>query len=43
MDSFFPFHCTYCGKKFGNDPIKLSIHIRENHEVRGKLKNKSKN
>jgi len=39
-DSFFPFQCQYCGKTFGKDPIKISIHIRENHEKgRGKLKN----
>jgi len=25
------FICTYCGKKFRNDPIKLALHIRDNH------------
>ena len=33
------FQCSYCSKKFENDPIKLAVHIKENHEkVRGKLK-----
>ncbi len=27
-DSFI---CTYCGKNFGNNPIKLALHIRDNH------------
>jgi len=32
------FICTYCGKKFGNDPITLALHIRDNHleDNRGK-------
>jgi len=21
------FYCTYCGKKFGNEPAKLAVHI----------------
>jgi len=27
------FYCTYCGKKFGNYPEKLAIHIRNFHET----------
>jgi len=27
------FYCTYCGKKFGNDPDKLAMHIRNFHET----------
>ena len=31
------FICTYCGKNFGNNPIKLALHIRDKHlEVRPK-------
>ena len=25
------FVCTYCGKNLGNNPIKLALHIRDNH------------
>jgi len=33
------FHCTYCGKEFGNQPSKLAMHIRDIHEKnRGKHK-----
>ena len=35
--------CNYCGKNFGemkDNAIKLSLHIKDNHEYgRGKLKN----
>ena len=27
------FYCTYCGKKFGNEPAKLAIHIKNYHEI----------
>ena len=27
------FYCTYCGKKFGNEPVELAVHIRNFHEV----------
>ena len=31
------FHCTYCGKEFGDQLGKLSLHIRDIHEKsRGK-------
>ena len=32
------FICTYCGKNLGNNPIKLALHIRDNHleDNRGK-------
>lgn len=26
------FSCCFCGKEFGNDPIDLAVHIKENHE-----------
>ena len=29
---FDDFYCVYCGASFGNDPIKLSLHIRDSHE-----------
>ena len=33
------FHCTYCGKEFGNQPSKLAMNIRDIHEKnRGKHK-----
>ena len=33
------FHCTYCGKEFGNHPGKLALHMRDIHEKnRGKHK-----
>ena len=33
------FHCTYCGKEFGDQPGKLALHIRDTHEKnRGKHK-----
>ena len=33
------FHCTYCGKEFGDQPDKLALHIRDTHEKnRGKHK-----
>jgi len=39
MVSDDPFYCTYCGKNFENEPIKLALHIRNNHEEnRGKNK-----
>ena len=25
------FVCTHCGKNFGNNPIKLALHIRDKH------------
>jgi len=25
------FYCTFCGMKFGNNPLKLALHIRNNH------------
>ena len=27
------FYCTYCGKKFGNEPAKLAVHIKNYHEI----------
>ena len=27
------FYCTYCGKKFGNEPAKLAVHIKNYHET----------
>ncbi|GFN39179.1 MAG: conserved hypothetical protein [Marine Group I thaumarchaeote] len=35
------FYCTYCGKNFRNEPIKLAVHIRDYHEA-GRGKNKLK-
>ena len=33
------FYCTYCGKDFGGQPVKLAPHIRDFHEKnRGKHK-----
>ncbi len=33
------FYCSYCGEKFGKEPIKLAVHIKQKHEdCRGKLK-----
>ncbi len=33
------FYCSYCNKKFENDPIKLAVHIKNSHEKgRGNLK-----
>ena len=33
------FYCTYCGKGFGDQPLKLALHIRDFHEKnRGKHK-----
>jgi len=26
------FNCDFCGKEFGNNPIKLALHIKNNHE-----------
>ena len=25
------FYCTFCGAEFRNDPLKLALHIRNNH------------
>jgi len=25
------FVCTYCGKRFGNNPVKLALHKRDKH------------
>ena len=27
----FDFICDYCGKNYRKDPLKLSLHIRNNH------------
>jgi len=25
------FYCTFCGEKFRSNPLKLALHIRNNH------------
>lgn len=32
MGKTYIFECEFCGENFGNDPIKLALHIRDNHE-----------
>ncbi len=32
MKESFDFHCTICGKYFGEDVIALAKHIRKSHD-----------
>lgn len=32
MSKSYEFHCTYCGKEFGEDVIELAKHIGATHD-----------
>lgn len=32
MSNTYQFHCTYCGKEFGEDVIELARHIGSIHD-----------
>ncbi len=32
MSTKYEFHCVYCGREFGEDPIALAQHIGRKHD-----------